>query len=171
MKALWKKCVHFLGQSYNSKKLTVKGILLFTLLGWSLSVVVLFSENISEACTVENSSGVACTIGRVVPGTIESSGTFTIAAGVVGSSGHLNSCETINRSLLQNRCVNMNHCHPNKYIQSPAIPTPPAAKGSKIIEKRHSLQEERLKSQHVFLHWGLTIPKAWISFYFCTTLT
>ena len=117
VKALWKKRVHFVGQSYNSKKLTVKGIHLFTLLCWSLLVVVLFSENISEACSVENSSGVAFTIGRVVPGTIESSGTFTIAAGVVGSSGHHNSCETINRSLLQNRCVNMNHCHPNKYIQ------------------------------------------------------
>ena len=103
--------------SYNSKKLTVKGIHLFTLLCWSLLVVVLFSENISEACSVENSSGVACTVGRVVSGTIESSGTFEFAEGVVGSSGHLNSYETINRSLLQNQCVNMNHCHPNKYIQ------------------------------------------------------
>ena len=98
MKALWKKRVHFVGQSYNSKKLTVKGIHLFTLLCWSLLVLVLFSENISEACSVENFSGVACTVGRVVSGTIESSGTFKLAAGVVGSSGHLNSYKTINRS-------------------------------------------------------------------------
>ena len=104
-----KKRVHFVGQSYNSKKLTVKGIHLFTLLCWSLLVVVLFSENISEACSVENSSGVACTVGRVVSG--------IIAAGAVGSRGHLNSYKTINRSLLRNQCVKMNHCHLNKYMQ------------------------------------------------------
>ena len=60
----------------------------------------------------------------------------------------------------------MNHCHPNKYMQKPAIPTLPAAKRSKIIEKRHSLQEERLTSQQVFLHRGLTIPEAWNFFTF-----
>ena len=79
----------------------MKGIHLFTLLCWSLAVV-LFSGNISDAWSVGNSSGVACTVGRV--GTIETSGTFKFAAGGggVGSSGRLNSYKTINRILLQN---------------------------------------------------------------------